>query len=224
MSMTVKDYRELYEGLTQEDPAFRNRLYALADTDLTGPILSELELAENRLNHAMLGIHPIYRREVELSGIVDYEYQTFRLFAPEGETATSFTDLDPAYVAFLESQKRIYNVKETLPLSSVAIKAGHQMLEADGVPVPDTSDVPMHVPKEPFAASRKVLEAAFAKNMTMLDHLQKEIEKSGLARVYGANRDDLISYCQSNSFDYSFNKSVNELSEAAEEAVNIGEV
>ena len=218
--MTVHRYRELYEGLTQQDPSFRERLYAYAKTDLAGPILSEQELSENRQIHAMLGIHPIYRREVELSGIADYEKRAFRLFAPDGETSLSFSDLDPAYVSFLESQRRVYNVKQMLPFSSVALKMSREWLAEDNVRAPELPDTYMHVPKAPFSLSRRVLEQAFAKNMVMVNHLQEEIEKHGLDSVYNVNRDDLITYCQSHSFDYQFDRSVGELKDLAYEAAD----
>lgn len=214
--MNVKAYRELYEGLTQQDSSFRRAIYKLSDDSLVDTLLSELELVQNRLNHAMLGIHPIYRREVELSGIVDYPKQALSLFHPTIDTAIPFSELDPSYVNFLESQKRIYNVKESLPLSSVALKTSHQWLQEDGVIVPDISSVDMHLPKAPFSYSRKVLETAFARNMVMMNHLQEEIEKYGLDEIYGSNRDELIQYCQSNSFDFQFDKSVSELSSVAE--------
>lgn len=213
--MNVNAYRELYEGLTQQDASFRDAIYALTDSVLTDNILSDLELAQNRLNHAMLGIHPIYRREVELSGIVDYPEKTLSLFCSNNENVIPFSDLDPSYVQFLESQKRIYNVKERLPLSSVALKTSNQWLEDDGVKVPDLSTVEMHLPKERFPYARKTLEMAFARSMVMMNHLQEEIEKHGLDTVYGANRDNLIQYCQSNSFDFQFDQSVGELTETA---------
>lgn len=216
--MEVNAYRELYEGLTQEDGKFRDNLSTYAGTGALENLLSKLELAQNRLNHAMLGIHPIYRREVELSGIVDYPAQTLYLADASGGRAVPFSELDPAYVSFLENQKRIYNVKETLPMSSVALKTSAQWLSEDGVKVPDLSGVPMHLPSDKFPYSRRVLETAFARSMVMMNHLQEEIEKHGLDSVYGANRDDLIRYCESNAFDFQFKKSVNELTEIAEKA------
>ena len=65
--MDVKAYRELYEGITQEDALFRDAIYALNEQVPTDDLFSELDRAQNKLNHAMLGIHPLYRREVELS-------------------------------------------------------------------------------------------------------------------------------------------------------------
>ena len=99
--MNVKAYRELYEGLTQQDSSFRRAVYKLSDDSLVDTLLSELELVQNRLNHAMLGIHPIYRREVELSGIVDYPKQALSLFHTTIDTAIPFSELFPSYVNFL---------------------------------------------------------------------------------------------------------------------------
>lgn len=219
--MNVNEYRELYEGLTQEEGDFRKAIYSLTDSTLTDNILSELELAQNRLNHAMLGIHPLYRREVELSGIVDYPERALRLFMPDGETATSFDELDPSYVNFLEAQKRIYHIKTVMPLSSVALKASNQWLKEEGVNVPDISETQMHLPEDEFPFSRKILEMAFARSMVLMNHLQEEIEKYGLADTYGTNREDLIQYCQSNCFNYQFSHSVHELTETAMKASNL---
>lgn len=222
--MKVSEYRELYEGLTQQNNAFRDNLSSYMDMALAENLLSDLELAQNRLNHAMLGVHPIYRREVELSGIVDYPKKTLYLMGPDGDVPFPFSELDPSYVSFLETQKRVYNVKEMLPLSSVALKASSQWLKEDGVDVPDISKVPMHLPSDDFPHSRKVLEMAFARSMVLMNHLQEEIEKHGLDKTYGANREDLIRYCQSNSFNYQFKHSVHELTEAAERAADMDSV
>lgn len=212
--MKVNEYRELYEGLTQEDASFRDAMQEL-EPNFTKTVLSDLELAQNRLNHAMLGVHPLYRREVELSGIVDYPERSLRLFHSDGESVIPFDDLDPSYVSFLESQKRIYNVKDTLPLSSVALKASNQWLKEDGVEVPNLSDVLMHLPEDDFPYSRKVLETAFARSMVLMNHLHEEAEKQGLCSIYGTNRSDLMLYTQSNSFNYQFDYSVHELTDTA---------
>lgn len=219
--MKVSEYRELYEGLTQENNAFREKLSTYAEAELAENLLSELELAQNRLNHAMLGVHPIYRREVELSGIVDYPNRMLYLMGPDGDTPFPFDDLDASYVSFLENQKRIYNVKDIMPLSSVALKTSSQWLREDGVTPPETGNVPMNLPSEDFPHSRKVLETAFARSMVLMNHLQEEIKKHGLDAAYGTNREDLIQYCQSNSFNYQFRHSVNELTEVAERAADM---
>lgn len=219
--MKVNEYRELYEGLIQENSQFRDNLSAYTDTSFAGNLLTDLELAQNRINHAMLGVHPIYRREVELSGIVDYPKKTLYLLGKEGDIALPFSELDPSYVNFLESQKRVYNTEKIIPLSSVALKTSSQWLKEDGVDVPDISEVPMHLPSDDFPHSRKVLETAFARSMVLMNHLQEEIEKHGLDKAYGANREDLIRYCQSNSFDYQFKRSVHELTDVAERAAKM---
>ncbi len=210
--MDVKDYRNLYEGLTQEDDSFRQAMYEWNDS-FVEPLLSDLELAKNRLNYAMLGVHPIYQREVELSGMVNYSDNTLELY---GKEPVPFANLDASYVAFLEQQKRIYNVKEQLPLSSVALKTSHQWLTEEGVNCPDISDIPMNVPDKDFSVSREVLEKAFARNMTMMCHIQEEMKKHHLDETYAVHKDDLIQYCQSNSFSFQFNQSVDELNTVLE--------
>lgn len=216
--LKVNEYRELYEGLTQEGGKFRDAIYALSEQVPEKELFSDLDRAQNRLNYAMLGIHPIYNREVELSGIVDYARRVLYTYAEDGQIETSFDDLDPSYVSFLETQKRIYNVKETMPLSSVALKTSNQWLAKEDVKVPDLSQVQMNLPSDELSFSRKVLETAFARSMVLMNHLQEEIEKHGLDRAYGASREDLIQYVQSNSFQFQFDHSVNELTQAAKEA------
>ena len=230
MSMTVEDYRYLYEGITQDNDDFREHLYALNDDmssdDLTNKLLSEVELAQNRLTHAMIGVHPLYRREIEISGIIDYEKRALHLFAPNEDTVYPFEELDPSYIDFIENQKRICNVKnkEIMPLSSVALKLSNQMCKEDNIPTPDISDIDMHLPKSDFCYSRKILQNAFAKNMVLVNHLQEEIGKHRLNSTFEANKDDLIAYCQSKSFDYQFSHSVNELTEIAHAAYGMDDM
>lgn len=227
MAMTVEDYRYLCEGLTQEDNSFREHIYKLneymSSDDLTNKLLSEVELAQNRLTHAMIGVHPIYRREIEISGIVDYEKRALRLFAPDKDLVYPFKELDPAYVNFIEHQKRIYNVndKGILPMSSVALKISDQICKSDGIKTPDITDLDMNLPQKSFCYSRKILENAFAKNMVLVNHLREEIEKHGLDATYEVNKNDLISYCQSKSFDYQFDHSVKELTEISSMAEGV---
>lgn len=220
--LKVSEYRELYEGLTQEDGRFRDHLYERSGQTPQEELFPELERAKNRINYAMLGIHPIYQREVELSGIVDYPNKTLYLYDRNGQTKTPFSELDPSYVQFLESQKRIYNVKETLPLSSVALKTSSQMLSDEGVRTPDTEGIPMNLPSYEIPYSRKVLETAFTRSMVLMNHLHEEIEKYGLDRAYGTSREDLIKYVESNSFHFGFEHSVNELADVAKDAVILG--
>lgn len=219
--MTVKEYRELYEGLTQEDARFRDAIYALSKQVPEQDLFSDLERAQNKLNHAMLGIHPLYRREVELSGIVDYANRSLHLYEETGEQVVAFDDLDPSYVSFLEQQKRVYNIKERMPLSSVALKTSHQWLEAEGVEVPKVDDLSMSLPKDSLCYSRKTLQTAFARSMVLMNHLQEQMEQYGLLAVYDVNREDLIQYVQSNSFDFQFDYSVKELTAASQEAANM---
>ena len=224
MSMTVQDYRYLYEGVTQDDDEFREHLYTLNDVipsdDIANKLISEIELAQNRLNHAMIGVHPLYRREIEISGIIDYDKKALYLFAGDTDKVYPFEKLDASYVAFIENQKRIYNVKdkEILPMSSVALKLSNQMCKEDHIPTPDISDMDMHLPKSDFCYSRRILENAFAKNMVLVNHLREEIGKYHLDKTFEVNKDDLISYCQSKSFDYQFAHSVQELTDIAEVA------
>ena len=218
--MDVCSYRELYEGLTQKDDGFRTAIRALTD-DMPEILLTDLERTQNRLNHAMLGVHPIYRREVELSGIVNYADRSLSLYTAEGGITHSFHDLDPSYVEFLESLKRVYNVKELLPLSSVALKTSNQWLSDDNVKVPDLSDCDMNLPPDDIPLSRSVLKTAFARSMVMMNHLHEEIERHGLDKTYEVNRSDLITYCQTKQFDFQFDRSVNELSTIAEESAGL---
>lgn len=218
--MKVNEYQELYEGLTQEDVSFRDTLYAVSPTIPERSIFSELDRVQNRLNHAMLGVYPLYRREVELSGMVDYTEQTLRLFAPQGEQVIPFDALDDSYVSFLEAQQA-YQIDGKLPLSSLALKVSNQWLSMDGVTVPDLANTQMHLPSDDFSCSRKVLEVAFARNMVLMNHLHHELQKNGLDTAYGVNRADLLQYCETIAFDYSFNHSVNELTETAQAAAGM---
>lgn len=216
--MNVKEYRELYEGLTQETEDFRTAIYTLSESVPESELFSGLDRVQNRLNHAMLGVHPIHRREVELSGIIDYKEELLRLYAPDGEQTLLFRDLDPDYVRFLEQLKETYQAEDVLPFSSIALKTSNEWLFRDGVDVPDLSSVQMNLPEEEFPYSRKVLEEAFARSMVLMNHLYEELEKHGLDRAYGANREDLIQYVQSDSFNFQFDHSVRELTETAKQA------
>lgn len=222
--MDVKAYRELYEGITQEDALFRDAIYALSEQVPTDDLFSELDRAQNKLNHAMLGIHPLYRREVELSGIVDYANQSLHLYQTDGEQNLSFSELDPSYVSFLEQQKRIYNVKDVMPLSSVALKTSHQWLEADGVEVPKLDTLTMSLPEDSLCYSRKTLQLAFARSMVLMNHLHEQMERYGLTKTYDVNRQDLIQYVHSNSFDFQFDYSVNELTAVSEKAASMNDL
>ena len=80
--LSVSDWRDLYEGMTQEDDGFRKKMAERVAGLSADNILSELELAQNRLTYAMMGIHPIYRREIELSGFINYPEKHLALYAP----------------------------------------------------------------------------------------------------------------------------------------------
>lgn len=214
--LTAQEKQELIEGLTQEDTSFRDAIRSLGIGIEDELIYSDLQRAQNRLNHAMLGIHPLYRREVELAGIVDYKDNALQL--ANGRTIP-FEAMDPAYVEFLENQKRIFNVQEQLPLSSVALKASHTILGEDMV-VPDISDNMMGVPSDMSSYSLRTLEKAFTNSMVLMTHLNEMIKKHGLDQAYGMNKDHLLQYVGSNSFNNSFEHSVNELSEVAALAVD----
>ena len=83
--LSVSDWRDLYEGMTQEDDGFRKKMAERVAGLSADNILSELELAQNRLTYAMMGIHPIYRREIELSGFINYPEKHLALYADNGE-------------------------------------------------------------------------------------------------------------------------------------------
>ena len=210
--MQVKDYRNLYEGLTQEDDIFREAIKKLSEKPITDTLFDDLHQAKNRLNYAMLGIHPIYKREVEISGLVNYVEQTLSLYNQKNDIVYSFAQLDSAYVQFLEHQQRIYNVKEVLPLSSVALKTSNELLK-DEMNVPPLPEFDMHLPLELATTSRKVLEKAFVHGMVVMNHINTMVEKYGLNGVFAANKTDLLLYVNSNAFDQSFERSVNILQE-----------
>lgn len=203
------------EGMTQRSPAFRDRLHA-------APIFTEAERQKNLELHAILGIHPIYRREVEISGIADYADRALYLYEPGGEKRLSFDGLDPSYVAFLEQTKRISNVKsDVVPLSSVALKLA-DVCE----PGPELPKAYMHVPEETqtISRSRKTLMRAFIRNMEMTAHLMEEMEKQGLLQSFDLSADEVLLYCESNSFDFSFDKATGELEAIAEDARTESEI
>ena len=218
VSLSVLDLQNLYEGLTQEDPSFRDEMRILGDGFEDDEIFSPLQRTQNKLNYAMLGVHPIYRREVELAGMVDYVGGQLSLVGGE---SYPFEELDPSYVEFLNSQQRIHNTKEVLPLSSVALKTSN-LLNEDTMDVPDISGITMNLPQDlnERSTSRKVLERAFTNSMVLMTHLGEMIDKHGFGETYGMNKDHLLQYVGSNSFNNSFEHSVGELSNVAASAVN----
>lgn len=221
--LSLRDMRLVYEGMTQEDGRFRDAIRALGIGFEDEQIFGDLERTQNRLNYAMLGIHPIYRREVELAGLVDFPNRQLSLIGETEVFEFGFDGLDPAYVSFLENQKRIYNVKDTLPLSSVALKTSN-MLNEDSMEVPNISQLHLNVPTELETPSRAVLERAFTNSMVLMTHLDKELRRHGIAQAVGMNKDALLLYVGSNSFSNSFDHSVGELENVAVTAINRGKI
>lgn len=213
--LTVSDWRDLYEGMTQEDPIFREKLQERHPEVSADRLISELELAQNRLTYAMMGIHPIYEREIELSGFVDYGKRQMLLYADSGERIVSFGELDPSYVEFLENQKRFHNVKDVQPLSSVAIQASRELY-------PETKEtfesIPMNTDGVQKEKSTDVLKLAWDRSTILMNHLQEEMEKSGVMAAYGVDRDELRVYCSSYMGNAQFDYSVRELKNVAEES------
>lgn len=213
--LTVSDWRDLYEGMTQEDPIFREKLQKRHPEVSADRLISELELAQNRLTYAMMGIHPIYEREIELSGFVDYGKRQMLLYADNGERIVPFGELDPSYVEFLENQKRFRNVKDVQPLSSVAIQASRELY-------PETKktfeSIPMNTDGVQKEKSTDVLKLAWDRSTILMNHLQEEMEKSGVMAAYGVDRDELRVYCSSYMGNAQFDYSVRELKNVAEES------
>lgn len=213
--LTVADWRDLYEGMTQADDSFRKKMAEKVPGLPTDNLLSELELSQNRLTYAMMGIHPIYLREIELSGYVDYPNQRLFLYADNGERIVPFGDFDPSYVEFLENQKRTHNVKDIQPLSSVALRASQELYpEIAGYIDP----IPMNTDGAVVSCGSKALRLAWARSTIMMNHLQEEIQKYGVDRAFSVDRDDLRAYCTSRIGSAQFDLSIAELSGLAQEA------
>ena len=111
-----------------------------------------------------------------------------------------------------------------MPLSSVALKTSHQWLEADGVEVPKLDTLTMSLPEDSLCYSRKTLQLAFARSMVLMNHLHEQMERYGLTKTYDVNRQDLIQYVHSNSFDFQFDYSVNELTAGSEKAASMNDL
>lgn len=218
-TLSVNDLQALYEGLTQEDDSFREAMTDMGYEVNKDEVFNDILRVKNKLNYAMLGIHPIYRREVELAGLVDFHKRTLSLASHPEDRIISFDDMDPSYVAFLENQKRIYSTdKKTMPLSSVALRIGNE-LNKDKMDVPNIDDLHLNVPKEIPNRSRKVLERAFTNSMVMMTHLDSMIKKHGFDKAYNMNKDHLLQYVASDQFNFSFNRSVTELDNIAKTSV-----
>lgn len=216
--LTVADWRDLYEGMTQEDDGFRKKMAEYVPEVTAENILSELELAQNRLTYAMMGIHPIYWREIELSGFINYPEQCLSLYADDGERIIPFKDLDPSYVEFLENQKRINKVKDVQPLSSVALHVTELLY-------PNMQEyiepIPMNTDGAEESPSSKMLKQAWARSTILMNHIHEELMASGAAKVFGVNRDDLRAYCTSNIGSAQFDRSIAELAGVAKEAAGM---
>lgn len=213
-NLTVADWRDLYEGMTQQDDGFRREMSKLVPGVTADNILSEMELAQNRLTYAMMGIHPIYEREIELSGFINYPERCLALYADNGERIVSFSDLDPVYVEFLENQKRLNRVRDKQPLSSVAIKASEELFPGTKKHL---EPVPMNTDGAEVSCGSKALKLAWARSTIMMNHLHEEMMESGVARAYGISRDDLRAYCTSRIGSAQFDRSVAELGELGAE-------
>lgn len=224
--LRVSEYRELCEGLTQHNDKFREVLLAL-DPKLQDKQLglSEIEQVQNRLNHALLGVQllhhpqPVPCPEVEVSAVVHLDSKELCLYGPAYEQRYSFDELDPKYVAFLQKQQVHENQKEIL-LSSIALYTSCKMLE-DEMEVPDIQDIKMQTqPSKDVTISRQVLEHAFRNSMVLMNHMQEQIEKCGLAKTYGVNKDELIQHISTNMFEKAFVHSLRELEENSQDMVS----
>lgn len=217
-NLTVRDWRDLYEGMTQADDSFRREISRKSPEISVDNVLSELELAQNRLTYAMMGIHPIYQREIELSGFIDYPRQMLLLYADNGERVVPFGDLDPSYVEFLENQKRIHNTRDIQPLSSVALYASQELY-------PETAryidPIPMNTDGIKRECSSKALRLAWDRSVILMNHIHEELEKSGAIKAFAVDRDDLRAYCSSNIGSAQFDRSIAELSEIAQDAAGM---
>lgn len=219
--LTVADWRDLYEGMTQEDDGFRKKMADYVPGITADNILSELELAQNRLTYAMMGIHPIYCREIELSGFVDYPNRCLSLYMDNGERVLPFGELDPSYVEFLENQKRTHKVQDIQPLSSVALHATELLypdMQKYIEPVSMNTDGTKEKP------SSDMLKRAWDRSVILMNHIHEELVSSGAAKAFGINRDDLRAYCTSNIGNAQFDRSVAELSGVAHEAAGMDDL
>lgn len=216
--LTVADWRDLYEGMTQEDDGFRMKMSEYAPEVTAENILTELELAKNRLTYAMMGIHPIYWREIELSGFVNYPEQCLSLYADDGERIVPFQELDPSYVEFLENQKRINKVKDVQPLSSVALHATELLYPEMKKHI---EPIPMNTDGVEESPSARMLKAAWARSTILMNHIHEELIACGAVKAFGVNRDDLRVYCTSNIGNAQFDRSIAELGKVADVAAGM---
>lgn len=213
--LTVADWRDLYEGMTQEDDGFRVEMAERIPEMGPDNLLTELELAQNRLTYAMMGIHPIYRREIELSGMVDYPNRTLALYMDNGERVLPFNDIDHSYIEFLENQKRTHKVKDIQPLSSVHLKVTEELFPDMRVVL---EPVDMNTDGAEPSCGVKMLKRAWERSTIMMNHLHEELQKCGADKAFRISRDDLRAYCTSNIGSAQFDRSLAELGALANEA------
>ena len=214
-NLTVADWRDLYEGMTQTDDGFRKKMGELVPQVTPENVLSELELAQNRLTYAMMGIHPIYEREIELSGFINYPGRCLTLYADNGERIVPFSELDPSYVEFLENQKRLNKVRDSQPLSSVALRASEELFPEVK---PQLAFVPMNTDGAEVSCGAKALRMAWARSTILMNHIHEEMQKMGITKAFGVSRDDLRAYCTSRIGSAQFDRSVSELADLGVEA------
>lgn len=217
-NLTVADLRDLYEGMTQEDDGFREKLAEKVPELPTNNILSEFELVQNRLTYAMMGIHPIYWREVEYSGYINYPDRCLALYADNGERIVPFKELDPSYVEFLENQKRTHNVKDIQPLSSVALRVSQELYPEMTKYI---DPIPMNTDGAEISCGSKALKLAWARSTILMNHIHEELCKYGADKAFGIDRDDLRAYCTSRIGSAQFDRSISELGDVAHEAVGM---
>lgn len=214
-NLTVADWRDLYEGMTQEDDGFRKKMAEIVPDISADNVLSEIELAQNRLTYAMMGIHPIYMREIELSGFIDYPNRCMILYMDDGERTLSFNDMDPSYVEFLENQKRIHNTRDYQPLSSVALRASQELYPEMAKYI---DPIPMNTDGAEVSCSSKALKLAWARSTILMNHIHEELNKYGVGKAFAVNRDDLRAYCTSRIGDAQFDRSLAELAGVVQQA------
>lgn len=225
MTLSVKEYRELCDGLTQHNDKFREALMEidpkLQDKQLG---LSPLEQLQNRINHVLLGVQllhhpqPVPCPEVEVAAVVRFDTRELCLYGPKQDQHYSFDELDPKYVDFLQKQQ-IDEHKELL-LSSIALDTSCEMLK-DEMSIPDMHHIQTQarLPKD-RNFSREVLEHSFRNSMVLMNHIQEQIEKCGLAETYGISKDELIQHVSTNMFEKAFVHSIRELEEDSKDMVN----
>lgn len=216
--LTAADWRDLYEGMTQQDDGFRKQIAKRVPGITAENVISEFERAQNRLTYAMMGIHPIYGREIEFSGYIDYPNRCLALYADNGERILPFDTLDPSYVEFLENQKRTHKTKDFQPLSSVALHASEELYPEMKIHI---EPVPMNTDGVESECGSKALKLAWARSTILMNHIHEELERYGIDKVFGVDRDDLRVYCTSQIGNAQFDRSLTELAGVACKAADM---